>query len=182
MYREQVARAEIVRTKTDYPALMAKLGLRARIRPAVGSDLDRLSELVQRTNQFNTTTIRYARSDLDRAMRSPDCLVLIGHLADKFGELGLVSAAILRREGARGTIESFVMSCRAMGFGMEHAMLARLAAGAGVQELAARFIPSSRNEPASALYPGAGFIALEPGLWVLPAGQALSAPAWIVVE
>ncbi len=182
MYREQAARADIVRTETDYPSLMGKLGLKARIRPAIAADLDRLSELVQRTNQFNTTTIRYARTELDRLMKSDDHLVLVGHLADKFGDLGLVSVAILHREGARGTIESFVMSCRAMGFGMEQAMLAQLAAGAATGELAGRFVPSSRNEPASALYPGAGFTAAEPGLWVLPEGVRPNAPEWIAIE
>lgn len=182
MYREQAERAEVVRSETDYPSLMAKLGLRARIRPAVPGDLDRLTELVQRTNQFNTTTIRYPRHELERLMRADDHVVLVGHLADKFGDLGLVAAAVLHRDGQQGTIESFVMSCRAMGFGLEHTMLSRLSGAAGARRLRGRFVPSPRNEPASALYPGAGFTEQEPGVWTLPEGAVLQAPAWITVE
>lgn len=182
MYREQAERAAVVRSETDYPALMAKLQLRARIRPAVPADLERLTELVQRTNQFNTTTIRYSRAELERLIASGEHLVLVGQLADKFGDLGVVAVAVVERQGDAGTIASFVMSCRAMGFGMEYSMLAQAVAHAGVREVLGRFIPSARNEPASALFPGAGFVERAPGEWVLPPERQVEAPAWIAVH
>ena len=72
MYREQAQRRESIAKPMDYAAMMASLALRVRFGRAKAADLDRVSELVQRTNQFNTTTVRYSRTQLQRFLQSPD--------------------------------------------------------------------------------------------------------------
>jgi len=181
LYRQQASRQQTVRSGADYPALMRTLELKATIGPARKTDLDRVAELVQRTNQFNTTTIRYGKHELDGLLRSDDARLVVGDLSDKFGALGLVCVAVLRLGEAEVLIESFVMSCRAMGFGMEQVMLAyivRLCAG---RPLIGHFVPSGRNEPSASVFANAGFGLVEEGRWLLPAGTELAMPEWISV-
>ena len=182
MYREQAKRAQAVTDGSDYPSLMRALDLRGRIGLAKRSDLDRAAELVQRTNQFNTTTIRYSRGQLEEVMASPDGDLFVGELSDKFGDLGVVIAAVVKRTGDGAVIENFVMSCRAMGFGMEHATLAEIIAKQDGRRIIGRFVPSSRNQPASNFFAGAGFKQeTENGEWMLEGELAAGAP-WIRIE
>jgi FkbH-like protein len=182
MYREQARRDEAVRRTSDYPALMARLSLEASIGPARPSDLDRLVELVQRTNQFNTTSIRYSRGELASMLGSEGCEVMVGELSDKFGHLGVVCLAVVKREDAEATLLNFVMSCRAMGFGMEQLMLSQVVERCAGVPLVGKFVPTARNEPASTLYKAAGFAERAPGEWILPAGTTVDVPRWISVR
>lgn len=183
MYREQAQRAVALDKGSDYPALMRNLELRAKIGRAHSRDLDRVSELVQRTNQFNTTTIRYSRGQLEEIMADPGCDLFVGELADKFGSLGVVCVAVVRREQSLATIESFVMSCRAMGFGMEHCMLGHVVSQQNGHTIVGRFVPTSRNEPASYLFSSAGFTEERDGMWSLASGTSpTSAASWITVQ
>src|SRR5713101_1052543 len=101
--------------------MMANLGLAVEFRRAAASDLDRVAELVQRTNQFNTTTKRYKRQQLQGLLKSDQHRVHVATLADKFGGLGLVLVVVVERRGEEAVFDAFVMSCRAMGFQLEHA-------------------------------------------------------------
>ena len=160
MYRAQAQRREAQSQAFDYPAMMAALELEAGFGPATPRDLDRVTELIQRTNQFNTTTIRYTRSDLQKFLESPAHAVYVADLADKFGKLGLVGVVIAVREDSGVTFDSFVMSCRAMGFGLEGLMLARRhGCGSGRREpFIGRFhLRPIGNTPASGLFQEHGF-------------------------
>jgi FkbH-like protein len=181
MYREQANRDRELRSDSDYPTLMAKLGLNVQIGPARKGDLGRLTELVQRTNQFNTTTRRYSKGELEEMLRSDGCSVTVAELSDKFGDLGIVAAAVVRRGGDEAVIENFVMSCRAMGFGMEQLLLSRIVEASAGLSVTGMFSPTARNEPASGLYRDSGFTEREPGEWALPSGKGLEAPPWISV-
>ncbi len=181
MYRQQADRTRAMDTGRDYPALMRSLGLKARIGRARAADLDRLTELVQRTNQFNTTTIRYSRGELEAMLRDEARVILAGELEDRFGTLGLVGVVVVGLDGSTSTVDSFIMSCRAMGFGFEHALMAAAVDAAGARAIRGRFVPTDRNEPASNLFPATGFAAAEGGHWHLPAGSTVERPAWIEV-
>jgi predicted enzyme involved in methoxymalonyl-ACP biosynthesis len=175
LYRQRVARKDALRPALDYPTMMASLELAARFGPARGKDLERIAELVQRTNQFNTTTVRYSREQLQHLLRDPARAVYTASLADKFGSAGLVSVVVVRREGADRVLDAFVMSCRAMGFGLERLVLRRVLdaeAGPGVR-FVGRYVPTERNGPCSALYTEAGFTRESDTEWVLAPGTEL---------
>jgi len=182
LYRQQADRKASLTGGADYPALMRGLKLKADIRLARPAEIDRIVELAQRTNQFNTTTIRYQRSEIETLVRGDGGHILIGDLSDKFGTLGLVCVVVVRTEGQVALIENFVMSCRAMGFGLERAMLAFTKKRWAEKQLTALFRPSAKNEPASALYPGAGFEKVADDRWALPQASSLELPDWIAVE
>lgn len=182
MYKEQVRRDEAMSLTSDYPTLMAALALCASIGKVRAGDLDRLTELVQRTNQFNTTTIRYTRGELEAMIRSERHDILVGELADKFGGLGIVCAVVVRKDDCEVVIDSFVMSCRAMGFGMEQLMLHYVVKAYTGCHFVGKFVPSMRNEPASTLYRSAGFVERCPGEWLLSLDSSVPAPPWIALD
>lgn len=167
LYRQQAQRQEALSGVFDYPTMMASLGLSLEFRRAAPRDLDRLTELVQRTNQFNTTTRRYTRQQLRDLMKSDQHHVHVATLADKFGSLGLVLAAIVERRGNEAVVDAVVMSCRAMGFQLEHAVVRLMLDGEpGVSRWVGLFVPTDRNTPAAGLFAECGFVAPDGQTWV----------------
>lgn len=183
LYRARAQRREKLNPQLDYPAMMASLGLCAKIGRGRPEDLDRISELVQRTNQFNTTTIRYSKANLESFIKSPAHRVYVAELSDKFGTLGLVASVILEVQDNAAIFESFVMSCRAMGFGLEHLMLSHILNELNeVSRFVGRFIQTDRNNPAMFLFSEAGFKAEGPHEWILMNGEPKpKGPAWFSV-
>jgi len=166
MYRAQAERREIQSKALDYPAMMRSLQLKAAIGLAGTQDLDRLVELVQRTNQFNTTTIRYTRVELKQMMDSNEHAIYVADLADKFGKYGLVAVAVVTKAHEETEVLAFVMSCRAMGFGLEQLLLGVLMdeVSSG-RPVTGRFIPTDRNTPSAGMFRDAGFQETEAGVW-----------------
>ncbi|GAA5218536.1 HAD-IIIC family phosphatase [Corallincola platygyrae] len=184
MYQQQVARKQSMGGQLDYPAMMASLGLTMRFSEALDKDLDRVSELVSRTNQFNTTTIRYDKSELAEMMTSPNFRIFVAELGDKFGELGIVCVAVIECKDNTWYIANFIMSCRAMGFNLELAMLhqvVKLAQAADVSAVTGRYVASDRNLPCAQLFANAGFEKSNDIDWQLEEASfdALQAVEWI---
>lgn len=184
LYRQQARRKEALAGEVDYPAMMASLELRVEFGLATPRDLDRVAELVQRTNQFNTTTVRYGRQALQERLASDRYGLYAATLADKFGTVGLVGVVLVERQPDRRVLDSFIMSCRAMGFEFERLMLALVREAEGPEhELVGRFVPTERNGPASTLYPGNGFAARGETEWVLAAGvPGPDTPEWFTIQ
>jgi FkbH-like protein len=109
----------------------------------------RIAQLTQRTNQFNFTTRRYTEGDIRSKLADPSCGLYTVSLEDRFGKLGVVGAAIVEQDGAAWRLDTFLMSCRALGRGVEDAFLATLIREAtrAHAELAGRFIPTTKNAP-----------------------------------
>ena len=182
MYREQAKRREALSGGFNYGEMMRSLGLRVRFGPAERSDLNRVTELVLRTNQFNTTTRRHDRTRLQEYLESPDYGVYVVALEDRFGELGLVSVAIVER-GEERLFDSFIMSCRAMGFGLEQLMLALVLRAEGRDRpFVGLFLQTDRNMPAMDLFRDGGFVQRSESEWVLPpTAPPPSLPDWFAV-
>jgi FkbH-like protein len=179
LYREAAQRREAMGAEHDYGQMMDSLRLRAEVRAATPADMSRLLELVQRTNQFNTTTRRRSAAELTELLESRTHEIFVASLADRFGDLGVVAAVIVaRRAEGEVEIDSFIMSCRAMGFGLEQLALAEITRRLDAPRYIARFIPTDRNGPAAGLYPAHGFQETEPGLWTLLASDRPERPAW----
>lgn len=74
--------------------------MRAEIGPFRPGQLGRITQLINKTNQFNLTTRRYTEAEVDACMQDAGCITLAGRLEDKFGDNGLVSALIGRVQGS----------------------------------------------------------------------------------
>jgi FkbH-like protein len=139
---------------------LSSLKLDIRVASLVDGEAARVSELFQRTTQFNTNGARFSASELDMLARDPKARVLTVHVKDRFGDHGLVGAAVIQHNEIKG----LVLSCRVLGMGVEHEFLRHiLKAGSGF-ELKGRIIETARNIPVRNIYKDHGF-SLEGGIW-----------------
>lgn len=183
LYRVQAERKRTLTSQHSYAHLMSLLNLKITFRTARIQDLPRVHELFSRTNQFNTTTIRYTVDEITYLFNSSNSEIYLSELEDKFGKLGIVSVAVIQRTSTQLIFESFVMSCRAMGFGLEKKFLSEIIKKeAWDGEMVGKFIPTSRNQPASELYPSAGFTPYQEH-WLLNSIEAMTPVAdWFDIE
>lgn len=142
---------------------LASLDMVFSIAKAEPDDLQRLEELVARTNQLNTTGRIYSLEDLDGFRRSPRHDLLAASLRDVYGEYGKIGLALVEKDGDVWTIKAFLMSCRVMSRGVGtvfiHWLLQR--ARRHGASLRAEMIPNERNRMMSVTYRFAGFRMIE---------------------
>jgi FkbH-like protein len=129
-------------------------------RPADPATLSRVAELFQRTTQFNTTGRTYSESELARHAQAGN--VFVAHCRDRFGDYGLVAAAVA--EGSE--IAAFAMSCRVIGLKVEHGFLGFIldALADRHAEVLAKILETPRNGPVRHLYADNGFEQAD-GVW-----------------
>ena len=131
--------------------------------PFTAVDHARVVQLINKTNQFNTTTRRYAAEEITRIMEEPDAVTLQFRLLDRVGDNGLVSTMILRPtqdDDEVLEIENWVMSCRVFGRELEFEAMniaVEAAKERGARALVADYIPTPKNDVISKLYPSLGF-------------------------
>jgi len=176
--KEDRGRAEMMRAEQQREAALSHLSkedflrdlaLTVELFPAPPEELDRIAQLINKTNQFNLSTIRRSVDEVRVLAAAPLHRVYGLRVADKFGDYGLTGVAIIERSPAkqRWTIDTLLLSCRVLGRQVETAFLAGLAADAledGAHELFASFVPSAKNAPASFL-PDHGFTVAEGHAW-----------------
>ena len=115
--------------------------------------LPRLSQLTLKTNQFNLTTKRYNEKEMNDLLKS-GALIISGSMIDKFGQYGTVILAIIDTKGKEASLDSFLMSCRAMGRGVEYRFLdavIKKLKDKKILSLRASFIPTAKNQPTKKL-------------------------------
>ena len=144
----------------DYGAYLDSLQMSAEIAPFLPAYLDRIAQLTNKTNQFNLTTRRYTRAELEAAAADPCSLTLYARLTDRFGDNGLVSVVLGRRRQDTLVLDLWLMSCRVLKRDLELAMLDALVARAialGITAIEGTYIPSRKNSMVAQLYPLLGF-------------------------
>ncbi len=160
-YRENTARESMRASAGDLSAFLKGLGTRLRIAPAGQDNLLRLHQLLSKTNQFNVTTKRYTPSEVEEFAESSEWRFEYVHAEDNFGDLGIIGLYLLFVGGDEPEVDSFLLSCRAMGRGIESAMCNRLKHIAfdelAAPALRAHFVPTRKNKPAVDFYDSQGF-------------------------
>ncbi|NBE97999.1 HAD-IIIC family phosphatase [Nonomuraea sp. KC401] len=159
----------------DEQQWLATLDVRVRSRTALPSDVRRLAQLAMKTNQMNLNHRRLSERDVAAICASDEHRALVFDAADRFGDYGTVGALVLSLTAAdTAELDLFVLSCRALGRGIEHAMLARaqaVAALTGRSRVSAVLEEHDRNEPARLLFrdrgspgPGERFVLAPTGM------------------
>lgn len=138
---------------------LASLDLRVSIRRDNPFDLARVTQLINKTNQFNLTTIRRTEAEVAALLESDEHTVYAGDVEDRFGSYGLVVVAIVDWTEGVGLIDSLLMSCRVLRRGIETAMLAMIGYDAASRGVALRgeYRPTRKNLQVADLYPDHGF-------------------------
>jgi FkbH-like protein len=176
----QVFLSEVSEHSLDTHALLKPLAITATMSIATHAELDRLYELLQRTNQFNCSGNRYSKATLKQIIDNKNSYVYCFSVADKFGDMGLVGAVILSQQSQHWLIENFVMSCRAMGYGLENLMLSKILQKLSGSLVVGILVPNSKNKPAQNLYPSFGFEERQPHVWHHSSNyESHLMPSWI---
>jgi FkbH-like protein len=138
------------------------LELRVEIQACTSAQLSRVAQLTERTNQFNFTTIRRSAAEIGALLANGRLECLTVDVSDRFGDYGLTGVVLFRATDEAIEIDTMLLSCRVLGRGVEHRVLAHLAEEAlrrGLEMVIANFRPTAKNEPARRFLHdiGAGF-------------------------
>lgn len=148
MYRENAKRAELSLNFADYGEYLKSLDMVAAVGDFPRIYLKRIAQLANKSNQFNLTTRRYTETEIEEIAASGEYIRLCGKLADRFGDNGVVSVIIAKKNGDCADILLWIMSCRVLKRGMEQLMrnsLLEAAAKAGVKTLRGYYYPTAKN-------------------------------------
>jgi FkbH-like protein len=188
MYQQRDARKGFVAEDSDSEIekanLFASLQLKVTIAHATRADLKRITELVNRTNQFNLQATRTSFREVAQWHQSSEHVILVAQTSDRFGDMGATCIAIARTKGDEMVLMAFVLSCRVFGYGVERSVLNYLksiAADEGIDRLVGRYIETPQNAPCRDFLPDNGFHA-EGDRWVFQIGETSPTdPAWLQV-
>lgn len=150
-YKDEAIRRENKRNFGNINDYIDSLDIVVDIHFDRADDSSRLSQLTQKTNQFNTTTRRYGVSEVDLFIKSKDHKVLSINVRDRFGDYGLTGLVIFNANDARTLkIDTFLLSCRVLGRHVERAVvnfLIEYSIKKNIHEIQLEFIPSDKNHP-----------------------------------
>ncbi len=166
-YAANAARAALAGDGSDMAGYLQSLAMRLVWRRFDRVGLARIVQLINKTNQFNLTTIRYGEDEVAGMIGAAGVCGLQFRLVDLFGDNGMIGVVVLRDEGGGvWGIDSWLMSCRVLGRQVEAAMLgvvAAVARGLGAVVLRGRFVASGRNDMVREHYARLGFAAVGDG-------------------
>jgi FkbH-like protein len=126
LYRVAAERERMRATSNSLEDFLAGLCLEITVSSLRAEDVARVSQLTQRTNQFNFTTIRRSETDIERLCLNGEAECLVVTVVDRFGDYGLVGTTIFRTGKNALEVDTLLLSCRALGRRVEHRMLAEL--------------------------------------------------------
>ena len=146
-------------------------------------DIARVSQLTQKTNQFNLTTRRYSEADISRFLDDPSFDVFAAKVTDRFGDSGIIAVAIVETKDKTAHLDTFLMSCRVIGKTIETGILSIIAdrlKARGVTTLVGHFVASAKNYPASSFLADHGFKENKAQGWQIELLEvSLQVPDWI---
>jgi len=163
MYRANAQRAKAQSRFADYHDYLLSLEMTAEIGDFSPLYLQRITQLTNKSNQFNLTTKRYTAEQMEAVYNSDEYIRLYGKLYDKFGDNGVVAVTIGKTDSedkGRLDIELWLMSCRVLKRDMELAMLDSLVEQAkkrGIREIYGHYYPTAKNKMVAGLYESFGF-------------------------
>jgi len=174
MYQQERAREHYREQSLSLSDFIKGLELRLDISPAAEADLERASQLTQRTNQFNFTTRRRSEAEIREFLRHEGAHCMVVRASDRFGDYGLVGVVMYRATPERYKVDTLLLSCRVLGRGVEHELVSRLARRALEEEKALvelEFLPSGKNQPALDFLAGLGSARRGGDSWIYAAEE-----------
>jgi len=167
MYAQRAERTRAERAAGNLEEFLASLDLQVDIAPMQPCELPRVAQLTRRTNQMNATCVRRTEAEI-QALEGYEILTV--RVRDRFGDYGLTGIIIFRtgRTGRAAEdallVDTFLLSCRALGRGVEHRMVAhlgRIALERGLKGVEIPFVVAQRNRPAQLFLESIGALTAE---------------------
>lgn len=162
-YKRNIERTEAKKT-LNYEEYLAQLDICLNVFEVDNTLALRISQLTQKTNQFNLTVKRYNEVDILSMIEHPACKVYACEYKDRFGAEGVVGCVIVELRQQEACIDTFLLSCRVLGRNVEkellHTVISRLQES-GVKTITASYTPTAKNRQVKDFYTDNGFVALE---------------------
>ena len=176
--------------RDDLEAFLKSLEMEATIEEIGPLNMERVVTMLGKTNQFNLTTRRHSRAQVQAMMELPGSMPLTLRLRDKFGDQGIIALLLaLPSEDGTLVVDTFLVSCRALGRGVEDALWAaalRRADRQNVRRLEAEYIPTGKNNIVANLYDRLGLQRVEQNSsstrYVSEPVPVVEFPSWIAVK
>lgn len=164
MYASETVRRRAKSEASDIEGYYRSLEMRLEIGYGDEFSTPRVAQLTQKTNQFNLTARRYGEADISRFVKSPEHDAVWIRVSDRFGDLGIVGTCILTYAGRRAYIDTLLLSCRALGRGVEKKFLAEILHLARLKEASSvqgEYLRTQKNEQAERFFLENGFSEIE---------------------
>lgn len=159
-YQSRKQANELRDASVDMVDYLRRLEMQVVIRRVSDESLTRVAQLVMKTNQFNLTTRRHSRAELEEMMSADDYEITALQVTDAFGDQGIVGVCIVRYSGNVAVLDSFLLSCRVIGRHLEHVMFddgVRRSLARGCSRMEAVYIETERNHQVANLLENWGF-------------------------
>ncbi|MCD8562938.1 MAG: HAD-IIIC family phosphatase [Alphaproteobacteria bacterium] len=163
-YAANAKRSALKTGARDITEYLKSLEMDLEINGFRAEDVARVSQLINRSNQFNLTTIRYTEDEVAKVEADPKFACFSFRLKDKFGDNGIIAILICEERGEDWYINTWLMSCRVLQRKVEHAVLNTIAGAAqkaGKKGLIGHYIPTAKNEMVRDHYKNYGFTITE---------------------
>lgn len=160
MYASNRERNEALSRHQDYGAYLQSLEMVGRFQRCTPASLQRVCQLINKTNQFNTTALRASEAECNAMLTDPAYVCLQGSLKDCFGDHGLVSVVIGIKRAGELHLTHWLMSCRVLKRGLEDAMLEAVlgeCARQGIDQVWGYYRRTEKNKMVENLYSDLGF-------------------------
>ena len=165
LYTANVSRERELSQATDLEGFLESLQMQLDVGPVSKMNIGRVTQLTNKTNQFNLRALKYTESEIQHLMQDDRTLALQLRLKDKFGDNGIIAVIIARPDERWPSdtlfIETWLMSCRVLGRGVESASLEALSKRAtrmGIKRLIGEYRATSKNKMVSNHYEKLGFV------------------------
>lgn len=169
-YQDETMRVVEKQSYASHEDYLQSLGMNSNVKGFDEYTTPRVAQLTQRSNQFNLRTVRYTEGEIASIIGSPDHITRSFDLKDRFGDHGLIAALILKKEEECLFIDTWVMSCRVLGRGMEQFIINQVAILAHrhkMKRLSGEWLPTKKNGIVKDLYAFLGFLPEGEGKWAL---------------
>jgi FkbH-like protein len=163
-YQANVERSALQADSSDLPTYLRNLRMELICKHFDKVGLQRIVQLVNKTNQFNLTTRRYTENDILAIMSNPAAFGLQLRLTDRYGDNGIIAVVIGKKQGKDVAIDTWLMSCRVLGRQVEEATLGLIVEAAiqlGAERIIGEYIPTAKNGMVQDHYSRLGFALVE---------------------
>jgi len=184
MYAQEQNRQKLESSTENLNEYLKKLDIKIKIKLDNEFSISRISQLILKTNQFNLTTKRYQEEEIKEFVEDKTMIVGCSEVDDKFGENGITNVFIIKTKPNEWIIDTFLLSCRIMGRGIEEGIIGKIleiAKNKGIKKITATFIPTEKNKPAENFLKNYGF-KKEKENWVFLLKNEIKIPDYLEVE
>lgn len=159
-YIQNRNRQQLEQSFVNYDNYLKALNMYASVKEISSDEIERFTQLLNKSNQFNLRTQRYTESEIEELTNDKNSKCIAVKLKDKFSEYGIISCIILRKQDKECFIESWVMSCRVLKRGVENLTfknVLQISKNWGCDLIIGEYIPTVKNKMVESFYDNLGF-------------------------